>query len=131
MSHTIYQMDELPVLVFEGHEDYDTTTEMESVMGRIMGTLEGLSSPVYHIVDLSRVPPFDFDDTLNGANAAALGPNPILHHPMIKKVIYVTDDEFMKIALKGMDSEMFGHVKVMMVDTLDDALAFIRGDKAS
>ncbi|MGF1506973.1 MAG: hypothetical protein ACFB51_17840 [Anaerolineae bacterium] len=127
MSHKIYQLENPPVVVFQGNEDY-LASELDSALGQLIDMLEAHAAPVYHIVDLSLVPPVNVDDTVIGANAAARGPNPVMHHPMIKKIIYVTRDDFLKAALQGLDSEVFGHVKVVVFDSLEAALAFIRED---
>ncbi|MGF1506974.1 MAG: hypothetical protein ACFB51_17845 [Anaerolineae bacterium] len=125
MSHTIYEIENPRTIVFQANADYDTRVEMAAVMEALMALLETCTEPVFHIVDLSRVPPVDFSRMIEGANAAARGPNPVLHHPMIRKVIYITGDDLIKAALHGMDSEMFVHVKVLMVDEIEEALAFI------
>lgn len=69
---------------------------------------------------------FDLSSVIAGANMSARGDNPIFHHPNTCSISYVTQSGVVALAAKGMDSKVFGHLKINVFGTLEEALAHVR-----
>lgn len=130
MSYDVYEMADLPVVVFQANEDYNAAKEMIPGHQDVLALLESGEHPVYHLVDMLRPPPLSFDAMQEGANASARGPNPVFHHPRVKQVIFVTADPVLKTVIKAMQTETYGNLVIQQFDVMDDALDHIRADMA-
>lgn len=127
MSYRVFLMDRLPVLVFEAGKDYSAAADLEKANVEILDLLDNSTKPVYHLVDM-RNSDISFEDVQLGANAAGRGPNPIFRHSKVKQVMFVTQNPMLKLAVEGMQSDIYGNVTVLQFDTMDEALAHIRAD---
>lgn len=65
------------------------------------------------------------DEIVFGANRIARGENSLWHHPNIKQVILVTDNNTLRLSAKGMASQTFGNLIVPVFVSLDEALAYV------
>lgn len=127
MSYTVKTLHDDSVVLFTAHQDFNRTSEMEQVIHEIIAILDDLDEPVYHVLDWKEGS-LNMDDMAEGASATTRRENPVFHHPMVKAVIFVTDNPAIKMVADNMRSETFGNVKTKVFDTLDEAMTYVRSD---
>lgn len=129
MSFSVFVMPDLPVVVFKAHVDYDPRTEMGPAHEAVLALLGELEGKFYHLVDMTeKEAGLDFSAIQEGASQSARGPNPVFHHPKVKHVVFVTRNPMLKLAVEGMQSEVYGNLVIQSFETLAEAEAFIRRD---
>jgi hypothetical protein len=92
--------------------------------------LERLDHRVYYLINTGQIA-LGLSDVMQGAYAAARGPNPPLHHPKVIETILITNDPMLKMAMKSLDSVVFGFLNVRPSSSLDEALAYVDAQMAS
>ena len=117
-----------PIVIVTLPIDYNLSVELPKMMPVYMNFLNSATTPVYWIVD-ARNSPLGVEEIVRGAELVARGEHPLYHHPNIRKVIYVTSNKIMKLAVAGMENEIFGSLAIKLFDNLDDALKFARENK--
>ncbi|MDX2077130.1 MAG: hypothetical protein SFZ02_11910 [bacterium] len=123
MSFTLTQHTDAPIIVNHLHADY-TMAEFDPANQKAGALLDKVTEPHYYIVI------FDFtltlEELLEGASGLARSENSLWHHPNIKQVIMVTDNDLFRLSAKGMHSDVFGNLDIAVFSTLEDALAYTR-----
>ena len=117
-----------PIVIVTLPTDYNLSVELPKVMPVYMNFLNSATTPVFWIVD-ARNSPLSGEEIVRGAELVARGEHPLYHHPNIRKVIYVTSNKIMKMAVAGMENEVFGGLTIKVFDDLDEALKFARENK--
>lgn len=98
--------------------------DLEAMTIQTTAQLDALDRKVYFLIDMSQTR-MGFEDVMAGASAGARGLNPPLHHPNVIQPIMVTNDKLVRMAAQGINSPLFGHVNMLVVSTLEEALAYI------
>jgi hypothetical protein len=114
-----------PIVIVTLPTDYNLAVELPKIMPVYMNFLNSATTPVFWIVD-ARNSPLGVEEIVRGAELVARGEHPLYHHPNIRKVIYVTSNKIMKLAVAGMENEIFGNLTIKVFDDLDEALKFVR-----
>lgn len=109
-------------------EGYDLFTDLEGDIAVMIGLLDVQPEPVDWIVDLQALT-FTMDEVLMAASKLARGDNPAYHHPNLRQMVFVTTDKFLEIAAKGMDSEVFGNLSILVFTRMDEALQYVRSNR--
>jgi hypothetical protein len=125
MSTSVTKLPDEPIVVVSLGADYNLRTELPKAVPQYLEMLAHYDEPVFWIVDLSAVL-LSVEDVVFGANMLARSENPLYHHPKVREVVYVTPVDALQAAAQGMDSRAFGHVKISVTNTLDEALAQVR-----
>ncbi len=130
-EHKPYTVDLLPdepIMVIETFEGYSARAHVKEIVARAREFLDAAPEPltVIHLIDTV---PATVDDAILTANVAGRGDNPIWKHPNIRDVIWVTQNRLAKFAIKGLESEIFGGLKHLGFDTLEEALAYARSEE--
>lgn len=102
-----------------------TPEDAEATLVEVKKLLDKQTSRVIHIIDFTSIS-LNFNDIIKGSNQFARGNDPVFHHPMLGELIFVTHEKLIKMTAKGMDSDPFGHVKIAVFESLDDALVHTR-----
>lgn len=126
MSHFILEQrpdDDAVLLTL--HADYEATRDLAESNPQVYAMLEAAEQPVYYVIDTSQTA-FSLEDIIQAASVTSRGSMSTFHHPNVREVIVVTNNQTMQLGIKGLDSEVFGFVKVRVVETLDEAFAYIR-----
>lgn len=123
MSYTIEQISGAPILVLTAGPDVSNgVMGMNESRPEMLQILADQPAPLFLILDLQTVR-MDLDGHLEAASAAALGKSPLLHHPKIRETLFVSNDELMKMSIKGLTSSAtFGFAKASLFATVDEAL---------
>ncbi|MBN1313346.1 MAG: hypothetical protein JXB30_18210 [Anaerolineae bacterium] len=92
--------------------------------------LDSMEEPVYYVYDLSEAK-LNIAEIVLGANKGAGSSASSLRHPNVKEVLVVTQSNLIKLAAKGLNTEIFGFVPVSVFDTLDEALEYAHSQNAA
>lgn len=104
--------------------NYNPEVDAPKAAQDIIRLMDESPEPVAVIVDM-REASLTFDDLLLLAKSSS-GENAPARHPKQRKRVIVTTDNIISLVAKGMDHELFGHIKLDIVTTTRDALAHAR-----
>ncbi len=122
-----YEIEKLPgepILVCTLSETWSVSNDLSATIDQITEHLDAADEPLYYINDVSGGLKVDLKDVILAANQAARGSSAIFHHPNFKKFLMVTDLKLFELAVRGLDSEIFGNVPVAVFQTLEEALEY-------
>jgi hypothetical protein len=119
--YTIDLLPDEPIIVQVMGKEYQVTKHLESSASEIGRLLDTASEPLTLIVDL-REASLGLDDIIGGANAAARMSG-LFKHPNLRKTILITSSRLIELAARGMNTPIFGHMKMEVSKTVEEALA--------
>ncbi|NDJ53851.1 MAG: hypothetical protein GYB68_12320 [Chloroflexi bacterium] len=125
MSFTLEILANEPILLVKVSPDFVPKLHAADSARQETELLDGLEQPVYRLVDLLDMQTFDLEDLVVSADVSARRPDAIDLHPNIIKNVYVTQSPIQQQALRGMANEIFGSIEVVIVETREEALAWI------
>lgn len=125
MSFTVEPYPAAPIIITNLHRDFEVTRELPFVDQATLELLEAATTPQTLIIIFHGA--LNIDEMLEGARVVAHDGDPIWHHAKVKQVLWVTDDETLKAAAKGLATEDFGNLQVAVFETFDHALAVALG----
>jgi len=123
VSFTVEKLPNHPVVVQTLGKDFSHAAEGIRGMEQATHLLDQQSHPVFFIWNLSDVS-LSLDDIIAGAGLATKQAK-FFQHPNIREAIVITKSRMLELASKGMDSPIFGNIKMRIFKTLDEALAYI------
>lgn len=127
MSFTVEKLPNDPVIVQTFNEDYDLANEIKLSNAKMFETLDVVTEEKVYLVDVFKFH-ITFEDIIKGANIVARGERPLWHHPKLKQIILVTQDPALRLAAEGMESSVFGGLKIPVFATVDEALVYTRAN---
>lgn len=113
-----------PIVVETWDADYDPSTDAPQAAREVIQLMEAADQPMAVIVDM-RAKSLNVNEILLMARMSS-GASAPSRHPRQRKRIIVTDSRFISMAAKGLDSDVFGHIKLDIVGSMEDALALAR-----
>jgi len=125
MDYQIEQLPGEPIIVCTVREAASNAQESAAEIEKLFDLMDRQSQPVVLVFNMLRAS-LSLDDLIQGANVAARQ-KALYSHPMLRENVIVTQSRLIDLALKGLNSATFGHIKVKVLKTLDDALAYARG----
>jgi hypothetical protein len=126
MPVKLEQLPNEPIVIQTMSPDYRLTDELPQDHPKLYAFLDGLSEPVFWIVDISKVRDINMEDLLKGTRLVATGEKPLYHHPNMRQALYVSTKDLIKLAATGLGHDQFGNLNVKVFDSLDAALAYAR-----
>jgi hypothetical protein len=124
-----------PILLLICTKEYSLVDDWPKVDQQCRALMDNANEPLYLITDLTEAS-LSLDDLVLGTNVGARGHNigtmdqagevPAFKHPNLQGLIFVTSKKLVKLALKGMDSLVFGNIQAAVFETLEEALAYTR-----
>lgn len=123
MPFKIDVLPDSPIVIHTHEPSPDMVTEIPEAMRTLAELLSAQPRPVYLVLDLTGVT-MTLDDLMKTSSDATRGPGALLHHPNVAETLFVLTNSFMKLGTMGLTSEAFGHAKVRVFDTLEQALAY-------
>ncbi len=124
MSYRLDVLPNEPIFLLTLEKDYDMGKEAMTVIGDLKSLLDAANAPMTFILDV-RAASMGLDDIVFGANAGTRMTG-IFKHPKVLKTIVVTGSRLIELAARGMNSPIFGHVKMDISKTLEEAMARAR-----
>jgi len=126
MPVKLEQLPNEPIVIQTMSPDYHLIEEFPKDHPKLYALLDGLSEPVFWIVDISKVENIDMQDLLTGTKLVATSDKSLYHHPNMRQALYVSTKDLIKLAATGLSHEQFGKLNVKVFDNLDAALAYAR-----
>ena len=123
-NRTTVVLDTHPVIldtVLPEHNVMDELAESEQEIRHILDTHP---EPLFLIFDIRQLRVL-FDDLIAAASLTSRGQDPILRHPRIRGLYFVTDSAIIKMAAAGLNNTVFGNTKATVCATVEEALADI------
>lgn len=124
-TYSVQILPDAPVILSTAFDTWRVSTDMTPFVEEFLSQIQQIDHPVYYIADLTAWQP-NFNDVVMAANQSARSANAMLHHPMVREFLVVTDMRLVDLAAKGLNADVFGNVPVKVFQTLDDALAYAR-----
>jgi hypothetical protein len=124
--YTVELLTDLPVILATVDESYRVSKHIEGMAHDVRILLDNASHPVYLINDLSKHHMPNVDELMMGAKVIAYGHDTIYHHPNVREILIVTQNDVLRMAYQSGLSEGFGKLSITVVDSLDDAMAYVR-----
>lgn len=128
--YTITLLDGEPIVIWAFTEEYSPKAHMAAANEDALSIFESAAEPVIIIADL-RDFKLTIDEMLFGANFGARGSSSAWRHPNIRETVVISSSPLVQMAIKGLDSATFGHMKIKVVATLEDALEYARNRTAA
>jgi hypothetical protein len=124
MGYKIEILPNEPIILETWDADYNPSIDASKAAQEIIQIMDAANGPMSVIVDM-RAKTFNFNDILLMAKLSS-GSSAPSHHPKQRKRVIVTDSRLISTAAKGLDSDIFGHIKLDIADNLEDALKLVR-----
>jgi hypothetical protein len=112
-----------PVLMVTS-ELHANSDEIPALEDEAIDWLNRLDHRVFYIINLGDVK-LSLGDLMESAQHAARGSTASLHHPNVIEPIVVTTDQMIVMAARSVNSYIFGRLKLKVVPTLNEALAYV------
>jgi hypothetical protein len=124
MGYRIEKLRGEPIIIETWDANYDPAEEGPKASQEIIRMMDTINEPTVVIVDM-RAMALTFNDILLMAQAASSRSAPA-HHPLQRRRIIITDSSIVSLAAQGLDSELFGRIKVDIATSMDEALEIAR-----
>ncbi len=120
MSFSMQKFPDEPIILIDCHSNFDPASEMVAYSEQLMALLDAQPEPTFCITALPATK-YDFNAFASAANVSRSYAMKNLREPIL-----VTDSEPIRMAMKGLDSDIFHHLKIRVFPCLDEALAYVR-----
>jgi hypothetical protein len=126
MSFTVEKLSDMPVIVASLHSDYDLLKDVNYSNAAIAEILNATSDSLSLIINFELK--LSIDEIMRGASSVTREEGAIFLHPNVKQIYFITDDPALKLSAKGMSSEAFGGLNIMLFRTVEEALDYINSN---
>jgi hypothetical protein len=125
MAERIRKLPNEPITIYSAPPNggIDTLVEDSEVVRTLWNQQ---SEPIYHVVDFSSVGALDLDAIAKIAASAGLGEEALFHDPMLKEVLFVSQNSAFNYAAQGLASAIYGNIPIYVFDTVEAALTYAR-----
>ncbi|MBN1428448.1 MAG: hypothetical protein JXB07_08685 [Anaerolineae bacterium] len=115
---------EKPILIGTINVSFGLKDNLEPYLRELASILDDLDQPVYYIHDIRNLKVKDFQDFLVASSQTFQANIAVVRHPNLKPVV-VSTDLLIKLAIKGINSDVFGNLDWPVFDTKEQALAHV------
>ena len=123
-GYTIELLPDTPIVVMVFDNDFQLDPGGHPITAEFDQLISDLNDPVFLLIDIIRVD-ISIDSIIQVANATSIGEKSLFHHPQIREILFITTDRTVRLALKGLNSKVFGNLQhVSPFNTLDEALTY-------
>jgi hypothetical protein len=129
-GYTVERLPDEPIILHNILADWSVSRDITNSIDECVRLLNAAIEPIYFITIMADDVSISFHDLLVASTQLARGSNALMHHRNLKQYIVVTHIGAMKMAVRGLNSEVFGNVSTAAFDTLDEALAYIRAQQS-
>lgn len=114
-----------PIVVGTLFDGFSYQNDMVPYLDELAVLLDSAPAPFIYINDLRGFSP-TLTDLIEGSNVVSRGTGALMHHPNFKLLVLVTKNAMIRLAVRGMNSPVFGFVRAEVFETLDEAFDFAR-----
>jgi hypothetical protein len=126
VPNTVQKLPNEPIVLDKVSADYRLSVELPIGISKLFEVADGLTEPVFWIVDVSEVQDMTIEDILTGTELLIKGKKPLYRHPNIREVLYISTSRLIRMAAAGLISEVFGNLKIRVFENLESALQYAR-----
>ncbi|NDJ52658.1 MAG: hypothetical protein GYB68_06190 [Chloroflexi bacterium] len=116
-TFTIRQLDDYKAILVILHPGYRLSVDYPEA--RLKALFAALPEPYHFIVDFTQLSP-SMEDLMRTATATARGESPLLQNPNVNRIFILTHSTLVKLAAKGLNSPIFGHVNITVHSALSE-----------
>jgi hypothetical protein len=123
-----YTLDKLPgePIVLSVVKEGWQLSDLPDVIDGYLKMLEATDVPLFFISDMTDLH-ISLDGVIQAVDLASRGAAPVLHHPMSKALLVVTQSRMLELSTLGLRSKVFGGgVRAYVFKAQGEALAFAR-----
>jgi hypothetical protein len=124
-DYTLEKLPGEPIVVFQATKSYDLEADTPVALDELTRIVDSSDIDLIYIADVRNIT-FDLADLAYSANLTTRGEGAIFHHPKLREIIAVTTSKLVELTFRGMDSDVYGGVKVAVFPTLEEALEYAR-----
>jgi hypothetical protein len=124
-NYAVSTIDDQPIITAVCLEGFKLGPDMIPMLESITAILKDAGAPYYVIFDLEHAS-FSMEDIIATANIANRPDLSIAKHPSVRGMIAVSTSRVIGMALKGMNSPVFGNFSMPLFPTLDEAVVYAR-----
>lgn len=125
MPYNVYVDESAGAIVAHFGEQFDYNRDMPTLREEIADALDAQQEPVALVFDLVGAH-LSSGDILEGTNVGGRSEKGVLRHEKAREILLVTQDTFLQLAAKGVNSFSFGFIKVRSFANLQEALDYAR-----
>jgi hypothetical protein len=123
-SYTIERHPTLPVVILSSFESWNMSRDLPPAIDGVRQILDAANTPLFFVIDSLRQPAVNLPDVIMATNYTARLETPIFRHPNMRELLMVSQLKIVELAMKGLQSDVFGNIKVKTFQTLDEALVY-------
>ena len=124
MSFSFELLPDEPILIGTIHDSFSLRDDIDSFLSELDSILDSVDQPVYYINDIRKLKVNVFQDFVLAANKGARDRKG--SHPNVDITIVVSTDSLVRLGARGLQSDVFGNLPILVSDTLEEALAQAR-----
>lgn len=122
MAYNIELREDLACVVTEVSDDFDVYEELPVFCRTVYEILDDSSRPLRYICKVGQSAT-NLDDLVMAINMLVRGDYPFASHRNFRELVLVTGDKLASLAVKGMENDAFGNVRVEVFATMEEAMA--------
>ena len=124
MSYEINVLDDHTAILLTLNSDYDVKNDTQASGDEMLAILDAVDHQLPLIADLRDLK-VDFASMVAGLALGTRGPSVVFGHPNISQIVFIADSGLIRIGTKALSQAQYGSIHVMVVDTLEEALAMV------
>jgi heat shock protein HspQ len=123
MSYHIQYREDIRLVIVNLNTDFNFSEEIQGILTELLAYVGRISYPIYFLVNVSQLQ-FSMTEIMVSTNMLAGSSDAPLHHPQIKKLLWVVGNMRQQMVAQGLQSEAFGYTNLEVFTNLDDAIAY-------
>ncbi len=127
--YTVEKLPDEPIILSILFPQYSVARDMPESDNVSRAILDATDHPLFIVADTTQIS-FTLEDVLLASSQGARGQTALWHHPMLREFVLVSTHQSIKLAARGLNSQIFGNLAVKVFDTLEEALAYCRKQTA-
>jgi len=130
MTFTVERVPGVPAVIMSYEDDFSFTEEGDALMQELYAVLDATPEPLYMINVEMMGHMSSFNEVLSATSKVTRGDQPLLQHPNLRKPIWVTNSKLALAVVRGLNTVTFGNVDILVFNTLEEALGWVRENAA-
>ena len=126
MYFNVEKLPDAPIVIGSWFEGFKFVEHGAQYAEEANAVLDKQTAPVYYFIDMSQLQTISIEGIIEVANTGAKVLTSSHRHPMNRETILISKKNIVKLAVKGVDSAAFGHMKIKIFDTLEEALEYVK-----
>lgn len=129
MAFELERYPDEPIIHLTFDPDFRVKEHIGEHLQQFVELLEAAGEPCFYLIDARNLS-LGYEDMLAASHLTTLGEKAPLHHPNLRETVMVPGSKLQELAAKGVQTATFGHVRISVHPTVEEALEYIRGKLA-